>query len=223
MKECKACKIEKDDSAFSKLRDGLDFYCKECKKIKRATYQLKLKENGFIKPREDRELYFWSKVNKTDTCWLWTGSLDSRGYGRYKDGKVEWKAHRYAWFKTNGAIPDEKFLCHQCDVRTCVNPGHLFIGTALENGRDCASKGRERNQKITDQQAIEIYEMYKSGIITREICRKYGITRAQVTDIAHGRSFARLGLQPIYRLKANLLCRYTIGANEHVEAVKDFP
>src|SRR3990167_8578219 len=88
---------------------------------------------------------FWSKVNKTKTCWLWTGGQE-HGYGRvlYTTSYSRWRtrAHRVAWELAYGLIPQGKFVCHACDVKLCVRPSHLFIGTQFDNMRDAARKGR---------------------------------------------------------------------------------
>ncbi len=88
-------------------------------------------------PWKDR---FWPKVNKTETCWLWTGAQNSYGYGHLfkRHGKPS-LAHRIAWELTHGPIPSETpCVLHLCDVRLCVRPDHLFLGTKSENTRDSA-------------------------------------------------------------------------------------
>lgn len=87
----------------------------------------------------------WTQVTKqSDGCWLWTGRQDGVGYGLlHVDGRRT-GAHRLAYRLTRGPIPDGLFVCHHCDVRLCVNPDHLFIGTAGDNMRDCLRKGRHR-------------------------------------------------------------------------------
>lgn len=69
---------------------------------------------------------FWAKVNKTDTCWLWTASLDTRGYGQFgiRHGKLV-RAHRYAYESLAGPHDAGLELDHLCRVRRCVNPDHL--------------------------------------------------------------------------------------------------
>jgi len=78
---------------------------------------------------------FWSKVNKTDTCWLWTGGVDNKGYAGLSFGDVRVLAHRLAWVDANGPVPDGLQLDHLCRVRHCVNPAHLEPVTPGENVR----------------------------------------------------------------------------------------
>jgi hypothetical protein len=78
---------------------------------------------------------FWVRVEKTDTCWLWTGRVETNGYGRLSvssDVTPLW-AHRYAYELHKGAIPEGLQIDHLCRVRHCVNPGHLEAVTLREN------------------------------------------------------------------------------------------
>lgn len=88
---------------------------------------------------------FWSRVNKTPTCWLWTGPVLNSGYGVvYGPGEIDsTPAHRVSWLLAHGPIPPGRMhICHTCDVRLCVNPEHLFLGTARDNIHDMMAKGR---------------------------------------------------------------------------------
>lgn len=81
---------------------------------------------------------FWSKVNRTDSCWLWTGHIGRRGYGMNRAVRGETYAHRIAWTLMNGPIPDGLTLDHvfeRCDNKHCVNPAHMEAVTAGENHR----------------------------------------------------------------------------------------
>lgn len=86
---------------------------------------------------------FWNKVEKTNTCWLWTASKSHNGYGVIwiKDiGNV--RVHRFSWELHVGPIPDGLCVLHKCDVPACVNPEHLFLGTRKDNAADMVKKGR---------------------------------------------------------------------------------
>jgi hypothetical protein len=77
---------------------------------------------------------FWSRVNKSDGCWLWTAGRRKNGYGDFTlPPKRSALAHRVAYELTNGPIPDGLHLDHLCRVRHCVNPAHLEPVTAAEN------------------------------------------------------------------------------------------
>jgi len=101
-----------------------------------------------MKPSETDIKNFWKKVKKTPGCWLWTASLVSKnGYGKFHfklTGKTyrNISAHRASYTINTGPIPDKLFVLHRCDVKHCVRPDHLFLGTQQDNVRDCVSKGR---------------------------------------------------------------------------------
>lgn len=77
---------------------------------------------------------FWSKVDKTDTCWLWTGSGNPGGYGLFLSNGKNQSAHRYSYKLHKGEIPAGLYLDHLCRVPACVNPDHLEPVTNRENG-----------------------------------------------------------------------------------------
>ena len=93
---------------------------------------------------------FWVRVDKSGSCWFWKGGTKSsphpnRDYGRmwWKTGREE-MAHRLAWELSVGPIPIRLQVLHRCDIPSCVNPAHLFLGTPTDNMRDAANKGRLR-------------------------------------------------------------------------------
>lgn len=78
-------------------------------------------------------------------CWLWLLSLDRDGYGRCSLGPKFVNAHRLSWTAFRGPIPFGMHVLHTCDIPSCINPDHLWLGTHLDNMRDRSAKGRSRN------------------------------------------------------------------------------
>ena len=81
-------------------------------------------------------------IDKDTNCWNWTGYLDEDGYGRTTMNGDGMKAHRASYIEYVGMVPKGLLVCHKCDNPACINPLHLFIGTQMDNVRDCVSKGR---------------------------------------------------------------------------------
>lgn len=130
------------------------------------------------------------------------------GYVQVKvDGKMV-SAHRKAWEESKGPIPDGLCVCHKCDVRNCVNPEHLFLGTHKENIADAIKKGRapqlsgappvpfttertggEKNikAKLNRNQVQEIRRLYSAGANSQGyLANKYSVTRSTISKIVRG-------------------------------------
>ena len=78
---------------------------------------------------------FWSKVEKTDGCWIWRGTKDWKGYGDFMIRKKHHRAHKLAYELLVGSVPENRVLDHLCRNRGCVNPAHLEPVTNTENIR----------------------------------------------------------------------------------------
>lgn len=137
---------------------------------------------------------FWSKVKIGPTCWEWQGIKQRRGYGRIQIQRRMIIASRFAYFLYYLQDPKDLFVCHTCDNPSCVNPLHLFLGTALDNNRDRDRKGRAgdlRGEKcghntLTESQVLEIRRLYKPFEMGyKKLGKMFNVTPTTIHKIVH--------------------------------------
>lgn len=130
---------------------------------------------------------FWSYVEKGPGCWRWLAKTDRDGYGRFWVLPKTVRSHRFAWELENGPIPHGLAICHRCDNPTCVRPDHLFLGTNLDNVRDCVRKGRRRYgvgeanpcARLTAEAVVEMRRLFfVERMKQRDIARRFGVSQA---------------------------------------------
>lgn len=125
-----------------------------------------------------------------DACWLWTKGKSKAGYGMImrdmKRGREY--AHRIAYELHYGVSADGLDVCHRCDTPACVNPTHLFLGTATDNLRDMARKGRNDGPapKLTAKQVREIRAL-RGSLSQMAIAMRFGVSASAVYKIFHGK------------------------------------
>jgi len=139
---------------------------------------------------------FWRKVNKTPSCWLWAGTFYPTGYGVIRVSGRNMRAHRVSWELEHGPIPDDQWVLHRCDVRACVRPDHLYLGTNADNVADMLAKGRgphgeeQRLAKLTQTQVRAMRAEYAAGGISQTaLAKRYDIGLSTVVDILRRRSW----------------------------------
>lgn len=135
---------------------------------------------------------FWSKVAFTPKCWMWMAAKHPFGHGYFGVGRKLWRAHRYAWTLFHGQIPDGECVLHRCDVPSCVNPSHLFLGSRKDNRIDCVLKGRhakgQRNRAVLNAaQVVEVRKRHSQGERQTEIAKSLGVSKHVVFDAIHRR------------------------------------
>lgn len=143
---------------------------------------------------------FEEKIDRKseDGCWLWTSALGHNGYGLLwvGNGRSAY-VHRLAYEWYRGPIPTGMHVCHSCDVRNCINPDHLFLGTAVANMNDAALKGRMGQKghsnpasRLSPEDIEEIKRMRADGMSYHAIAIPFGVSRATITNVLIGRTYA---------------------------------
>lgn len=150
----------------------------------------------------------WSRVEKTETCWLYGGKKYGNHYAQlFGDDGKNTTAHRLSYLIHCGAVPRGKFVCHRCDVRNCVNPAHLYAGDHEDNNRDRVLRGkcggallrlrgieikragtRPGNRKLSLDDRKRCAALYASGKHTqKQLCKAFKVSQATVSAIIRGK------------------------------------
>ncbi|WP_420711557.1 HNH endonuclease [Streptomyces sp. NRRL F-4489] len=165
-----------------------------------AAQPLRRKGKSKVIPGEE----FWSRVHKTDGCWIWTGGNRGNGYGTFWAQGKRYYAHRYAYYLASGKMP-EGIILHACDNTICVRPDHLSEGTQADNVIDMWHKGRgvppprhvgesHPYAKLTEETVRQIRQQYDSGHYTQsELARAHGIGRTAVGCVVRHETWRHVG------------------------------
>lgn len=145
---------------------------------------------------------FWLKVQKTESCWLWVGAKDEKGYGTFKVATNNKKmAHRLSYIFCFKTIKKGMEVCHACDNPSCVRPNHLFLGTHKENMRDMVLKGRSAdrhgekhpNSRLKNEDVLKIRGLYekKRGALV-SLGKMFGVSPSMVGKIINGKNWTHI-------------------------------
>ena len=150
---------------------------------------------------------FWSYVDVSEDCWVWTGAKHGKGYGLFdKRWLGTARAHRISWIIHNGPIPTGMLVCHHCDNPPCINPNHLFIGSAKDNAQDARSKGRLRDMsmnlkhigeenpasKLTAEKVRAIRRKRAEGALIKPLAREFGVSPHTIKQVLNGRNWSHV-------------------------------
>lgn len=120
----------------------------------------------------------WARVNKTETCWLWTGCLDRKGYGiigdKLEGRKVSVRVHRLAYETMVGPVSPESQVDHRCHVRHCVNPAHLRLTTHKQNQENRARASRKSKTGVLGVFPAKGRNKYEASISHNGVTRHAG-------------------------------------------------
>jgi len=147
----------------------------------------------------DSRLQKFVNIDPVTGCWNWTGSTDSKGYGKIRVNKKLYAAHRYSYMVAKGDLGNLQ-ACHICDNKLCVNPDHLFAGTQSANMYDMHLKGRHtilfpltgaRNHKtkLTVEQVLAIRAAVADGESMYSQAKKYRVRHYAIEGIIRRRTW----------------------------------
>lgn len=141
-------------------------------------------------------------------CWLWTAATNGRGavkgagYGNYYDPvrRRLMRAHRYAYERYVGPIPDGLHVLHKCDVSICVNPNHLYLGTNKQNMEDKSTRNRAPDQRgvrnpraLLSQEDIErAWALWKKGLSQEKVAAIFGVHQTTISHAFTGRRWPHI-------------------------------
>jgi len=151
---------------------------------------------------------FWAKVNKNgtipprhpelDPCWEWMGGGNGQGSGQIRINYRQMSAHKVAWELTHGIVPQGLWVLHKCENANCVNPRHLFLGTAKDNAEATIRKARLRpdtmhstsskRHHLTAAEIVELEVRHANGESQTALARDFKVSRVTVSNILKGRT-----------------------------------
>lgn len=129
-------------------------------------------------------------------CWIWDGPCNFKGYGMSYHNKKKWYAHRLSYSLHAKTIECrvqgmDNFILHHCDVSSCVNPDHLYMGTLKQNADDVLKRrGRYGTAKLTSDQVFYIRQ--NPAVSVQEFAFWYGVYPATIRAVRSGRVWKHL-------------------------------
>jgi hypothetical protein len=143
---------------------------------------------------------FFSNVEKTKTCWFWKAGK-SHGYGSIQIATKIYQAHRLSYMLFNGPIPHDKIVRHTCDIKHCVNPKHLILGTQADNAEDRIKRDPTKRQKLNPEAVKVIKWMLKyrpSYGLASKLARLYKVHPNTIAGIKKNKYWYWVKLEKIH-------------------------
>lgn len=167
-------------------------------RIKHCQYSYKLDDEKY---HQKLKKQFNNNYNISGKCWNWNKYIQKYGYGSTGYRSKTMLAHRLSWVLFKGEIPTGLDVCHHCDNRKCVNPEHLFLGTASENVNDCFNKKRKSHKgekhpgaKLTEKEVKDIFKLREKGWTHQKIADKFCVKQTTISNILHRRLWSHVNI-----------------------------
>lgn len=151
------------------------------------------------RPYHPRAVFWESFIPEPNSgCWLWLGCVGPTGYGTVFRGPGKKpnseRSHRWSWRIHHGPVPAGLHVLHKCDVRSCVNPDHLFLGTHTDNMHDMRRKGRLVNRRgeahgCAKLTAAQVEAIRSSSGTNTAIAKTFGVGRTTISEIRLGKTW----------------------------------
>jgi hypothetical protein len=128
-------------------------------------------------------------------CMLYTGCVQSNGYGRATVNRKADYAHRHVYRLSKGSIAKGLDVCHSCDTKSCIAPDHLFLGTRLDNMRDAVQKGRQAKGNCLPHAKLSLAAVRAArlasarGVSTKELALAAGVERSTMESALKGHTW----------------------------------
>ena len=145
-----------------------------------------------------------SQICRTESCWLWTGHADEKGYGLFHPaGRNQRRVPRIVYEVAHDVVLSEDALvCHNCpdgDNPACCNPDHLFVGTHADNRADCVQKGRQAKGEmngraiLTEADVAEIRRLYvPRKVSTHKLGKMFGVSGQTIHRVLKGENWTHV-------------------------------
>jgi len=164
--------------------------------------------SGKKKDPKERLMAFVGVVPETG-CWMFGGCVSNAGYGLFNPFGKNVSAHRASWTLFRGEIPSDRHVLHTCDVKLCVNPDHLYLGTPSQNAQDAIERGQKETgdrhwrRRNPDRQRgndaphrtlneDQVKEIRASKDTQTSLAARYGVTQASISQIILRKSWKHL-------------------------------
>jgi hypothetical protein len=162
--------------------------------VKRTGRYGKLSREYKRKPVDERLSNY---IVDENGCHIWQGYKNQDGYGSVRDDSKMVLTHRVAYAHKHGPIPPWLMVCHDCGDRACINPDHLYLGTAKDNAADMVRHGNAGtqkgegigNSKLTEREVLAIRASDMSGV---GLARLYGVTNANITAVRNRKTWRHI-------------------------------